>query len=331
MKRWSQRPEGSTWGDFGEDDQVGRLNLITPQRRLTAVRTIQAGKVFVLSLPLNIPGPGLHPPFRQPPRLSWPLGQNVSLDEVFRIAGAIDIGNDDEVQLSLQYSTQWDGLSHIGAWFDVEGRGTPEKVFYNGFRGEFGPSGIVSLGIDNLAATGVQGRGVLVNLLAAFGTERRRIGFTALEAILAEQQLEVRPGDFLCIYTGYADALLERGNDPELGSLTAGFCGLDGGDERLLQWITESGIAALCADNLAVEAEPEGHRSGQAHCAPGTPFLPLHHHCLFKLGVHLGELWYLKELAEWLRSHGRSDFLLTAPPLRLPGAVASPVSPVATV
>jgi hypothetical protein len=57
----------------------------------------------------------------------------------------------------------------------------------------------------------------------------------------------------------------------------------------------------------------------------------LHEHCLFKLGVPLGELWWLGDLARWLREHGRSRFLLTAPPLRLPGAVGSPVTPVATV
>jgi hypothetical protein len=56
----------------------------------------------------------------------------------------------------------------------------------------------------------------------------------------------------------------------------------------------------------------------------------MRHHCLFKR-VPLGELWQLTELAGWLRSRGRTSFLLTAPPLRLPGAVGSPVTPVATV
>ena len=59
--------------------------------------------------------------------------------------------------------------------------------------------------------------------------------------------------------------------------------------------------------------------------------LPLHAHCLFKLGVHLGEMFDLTALADWLREHDRFRFLLTAPPLRLPGAVGSPVTPVATV
>ena len=59
--------------------------------------------------------------------------------------------------------------------------------------------------------------------------------------------------------------------------------------------------------------------------------MPLHEHCLVKLGVPLGEIWYLSELADHLRAAGRSRFLLTAPPLRLPGAVGSPTTPVATV
>jgi hypothetical protein len=53
--------------------------------------------------------------------------------------------------------------------------------------------------------------------------------------------------------------------------------------------------------------------------------------CLFKLGIHLGELWWLTDLAGYLRAAGRTRFLLTAPPLRLPGAVGSPVTPVGTV
>ena len=59
--------------------------------------------------------------------------------------------------------------------------------------------------------------------------------------------------------------------------------------------------------------------------------LPLHEHCLFKNGIHLGELWYFTPLANWLREHKRNRFLLTAPPLRLPGAVGSPATPIATV
>ena len=101
---------------------------------------------------------------------------------------------------------------------------------------------------------------------------------------------------------------------------------LDGRDRKLLQWITDSGLAVLIADNYAVEALPARDPEHDS-CAS----LPLHEHCLFKLGIHLGEIWYLTELANYLREHKRNRFLLTAPPLRLPYAVGSPVTPVATV
>jgi kynurenine formamidase len=100
---------------------------------------------------------------------------------------------------------------------------------------------------------------------------------------------------------------------------------LDGADPALRQWITDSGVAAIAADNYAVEAFPA------AGAGAGRPVLPLHELCLFRLGVHLGELWWLSELAGHLRAAGRSRLLLTAPPLRLPGATGSPVTPVATV
>ena len=61
------------------------------------------------------------------------------------------------------------------------------------------------------------------------------------------------------------------------------------------------------------------------------PQLPLHQHCLVKLGIHPGEPWYLNEPAVWLRSKKRNRFLLTARLLRMPGAAGSPVTPVATV
>lgn len=97
-------------------------------------------------------------------------------------------------------------------------------------------------------------------------------------------------------------------------------------DEALRRWIVESSVAALIADNVAVEMLPAA-ACEDAH----YPSHPLHDLCLFRLGVHLGELWHLSELADWLHAHGRNRFLLTAPPLRLPRAVGSPVTPVATV
>ena len=98
----------------------------------------------------------------------------------------------------------------------------------------------------------------------------------------------------------------------------------------MLAWIDRSGIAALISDDLAVEAV--GGDGAQTCCdGAARAMMPLHELCLFKLGIPLGELWQLGPLAKWLRANGRSRFLLTAPPLRLPRAVGSPANAVGTV
>ena len=53
-KRWKNRPPGSNWGEFGDDDQHGRMNYITAERRLAALQEVKTGQVFTLSHPLEI-------------------------------------------------------------------------------------------------------------------------------------------------------------------------------------------------------------------------------------------------------------------------------------
>jgi len=334
MQRWKTRPEGSNWGDFGVDDQLGRMNLLTPERRLAALCEVQSGEAFSLSLPLDYSGElqGI----RRPPRLfaanmNGVDAYNYSLSDA--IPGTTDAVCDDGVVLYTQFSTQWDSLAHVGAHFDADGDGVKEIVYYNGFRaGEHilsptqGGPNAKALGIEQLASIGVQGRGVLVNLHAIYGRDKVVVGYDALMSALEQQNVEVRVGDFFCLYTGFADVVLEMNKQPDPAHLNRTGAVLDGGDQHLLQWITDSGIVALCADNLAVEEVSLRPRSGCEYA-----LMPLHQHCLFKLGVYLGELWYLKDLAQWLQQAQRSAFLLTAPPLRLPGSVGSPVTPIATV
>jgi kynurenine formamidase len=331
-QRWTRRPSGSNWGDFGPDDQLGRMNLITPERRLAAIREVHEGKAFVLSLPLDYPGGEAADAARRAPvlhsnRLQGHAMCNFPLTES-------DICCDDSVTMSLQYSTQWDALVHWGRLFDVDGSGEKQPVYYNGFRaGEdivcgddlTGPCA-TKLGIENMAATGVQGRGVLVNLVAEYGAGRTLVDYDMLLRAIDNQRIEIREGDMLLLYTGYCDAVMAMNKQPDEEALHRAGAVLRGSDERLLDWIEKSGIAALIADNQAVEGfDPELKEAGE------SGLLPLHDRCLFKLGVHLGELWWLKDLAEHLGRSGRHAFLLTAPPLRLPGAAGSPVTPVATV
>ena len=114
--RWTHRPEGSNWGDFGPDDQLGRLNLIGPAQVLAAVREVREGLTFSLSLPLDVPRAGVLNPRRRPPtlHLSEKDGQRVfNRPMAGDIPGATDVISDDHVTLSPQYSTQWDALGHV--------------------------------------------------------------------------------------------------------------------------------------------------------------------------------------------------------------------------
>jgi kynurenine formamidase len=218
--------------------------------------------------------------------------------------------------------------------FDLDGSGEPVICYYNGYRAGTDivgdPSGSVTpragaLGIETIAQTSLQGRGVMVDLERAVGRGRVAVGYEMLNQILDAQDLTIESGDILCLHTGLSKIMLDLGDELTQETVDASCAVLDNTDDRLLQWITDSGISAIVADNLAVE-----HFSLEP--VPGADsVLPLHTHCLFKQGIPLGEMWYLEDLNAWLREHGRSRFLLTAPPLRLPGALGSPVSGVATV
>lgn len=351
-QRWKHAPPGSHWGEFGPDDQRGRMNLVDARKVREGIAEAREGIVFCLSLPLDVPGGRAVNPRRSPPRRFAVVRDGASAGEqafcwpsCHDDPELTDVTCDDAVLLTLQYSTQWDSFAHIGSLFDADGDGVPERVFYNGFRAGVDIHPAVedreaeawarypdpradALAIDGLAQHGAQGRGVLIDLEHHFGRTRRAIDFADLEGVMKADGVTVERGDMVCLHTGYADTLLGMHKVPDIERLRASELGLDGRDPRLLEWVVDSGLACLAADNTAVEAvQPKLPLAA----ATPRPRMPLHEHCLFKNGIHLGELWYLTELARWLRAHGRSRFLLTAPPLRLPGAVGSPVTPIATV
>jgi kynurenine formamidase len=323
-KRWKQRPPGSTWGDFGEDDELGRINLLTPEKVLQGVREVEHGVAFSLSLPLDYPGGTALNQRRYPPILK----------------PTEDVWSDDVVTLWLQYSTQWDSLAHQGAEFDADGDGEAEPVYYNGFRPGtdlVGPqedakgdgSGSVSfarhLGLEKMAEHGVQGRGVLIDIAHHLGTGYQAVGYKQLQEIMAADNVTVEPGDMVLLHTGFATQVLAWNKNPDPVAIHQTAAYLDADDPDILKWIAESQMSALISDNYAVEGVGVTQAQGR------HTLLPIHHLCLFKLGVPLGELWYLHDLAAWLREHNRSRFLLTAPPLNLPGTQGSPLTPVATV
>ena len=345
--RWSVRPEGSTWGDFGPDDQLGRLNLVTSRKVLQGIAEAKEGVSFCLSLPLTLPGGTALNPRRQPPRLR-PIVRDgfpaMNFPMSLENPKYTDLVCDDMIELTMQYSTQWDSLAHVGHQFDVDGDGQRERVYYNGYRAgidvigpydfenesfstESATLGARRLGIENMAESCVQGRAVLIDFELHYGRKHHPVSYDDLMRMIEKDKVEVEEGDFFVMHTGFAEILIQGAGNPDPKLLHSSCAALDGRDARLQKWITDTGIVALIADNLAVEFLPSREELHEKCCAK----LPLHEHCLFRLGVYLGELWNLGELNSWLKAHGRNRFLLTAPPLRFPGAVGSPVTPVATV
>src|SRR3954469_10367658 len=245
-QRWQQRPPGSTWGDWGDADELGRINLLTPEKVLQGVREVAAGISFCLSLPLDYPGGTALNQRRHPPVIAPTedmngkpsVFYNVHMSEMpdFGDAKYVDVWADDTVTLSLQYSTQWDSLAHVGAEFDANGDGVDEGVYYNGYRAGIdlvGPSEDARgdgsghrsfahhLGLEHMAAHGVQGRGVLVDLRHHLGDTWQPVNLAKLKEIMAADDVVVEPGDMLLLHTGFATQVLEWGGNPDASRIQA--------------------------------------------------------------------------------------------------------------
>ena len=317
------------------------------------MREVEAGISFCLSLPLDYPGGTALNQRRHPPVLAPTEdmdGQpgtfyNVRMSEMdeFGDPKYVDVWADDVVTLSLQYSTQWDSLAHVGAEFDADGDGVEEAVYYNGYRagsrpgrpearcrrGRRGPPLLrpsPGPGAHGLPR-GCRGEASWSTWPITWATTGGASTCATLEEIMAADNVVVEPGDMLLLHTGFATEILKWNRHPDPVKIHT-LCTLPrcAGPGLARSGSADSQISALVADNYAVEGLLGRDRDESRHS-----FLPIHNLCLFRLGVPLGEMWYLHELAAWLREHNRSRFLLTAPPLRLPGIVGSPLTPVATV
>jgi hypothetical protein len=92
-------PRGNAWGRFGKDDQLGTLNLLTPERVVEAAKEIRTGVRISLDWPLSMPS---HPSFNRDP---------FKQELVFRSPNCVF---DDVLTFNSQGSTQWDGFRHYG-------------------------------------------------------------------------------------------------------------------------------------------------------------------------------------------------------------------------
>jgi hypothetical protein len=139
-------------GDFGPDDQYGRMNLITSEKVKQGVAEVKEGLSFNLSLPLDFPGGNV----LNPRRLRYYVQRCAMANQTSitncgaMIRSCTDVVSDDLVIMHLQYSTQWDSFAHVGSMFDANGDGKPEPLYYNGYR-----AGIDVVGPDKPEGAGI--------------------------------------------------------------------------------------------------------------------------------------------------------------------------------
>jgi kynurenine formamidase len=289
------------WGVFGDDDQLGRINLLTPDAVLAARDEVRRGAVFSLSLPLDIPT-------REPYDTDGP-GRKSYRHTILKMGRG---GQDDYLDgFYLQGSTQWDSLRHIRA---------REFGYYNGITDEAEEGGD-KLGIENWARHGIVGRGVLADVgrwaekqgRPLSPNEGTSIMVDDLVATLESENVQLRDGDILMVRTGYIEAYLEMSEEERLAhGGRPDHPGLYPGPE-MAEFLWDSGAAAVVADNLAVEVVPGSPKIGYLH----RSLIPL-------LGFAVGEYFDLGALARDSEQDGCYTSLFTAAPLNLPGGVGSP-------
>lgn len=306
-------PPGSSWDVFGRDDQLGTVNFLTPERVAAAARLVRTGRRFGLDHPVTAFEP-------------YPTGTRRDLQHT--VFSNNTWHRDDWVDsFYLQSSSQIDALRHIGH---------PEHGFYNGLAPEDNTADSTQLGVHNWAASGIAGRGVLLDVPRYFAQRGMPydpastvvIDAAMLDAIADSQGVGFAGGDILLLRTAWAEQYLAKTPAVRLDTPWRQSPGL-AQRESTLRWLWDHEIALVAADNLAVEADPvidsDFRTPGERPPAKGVDHSGMLHRPLIALlGMALGELWKLDELADDCAADGVYEFLLTCKPLHLIGGVGSP-------
>ncbi|GAA5166010.1 cyclase family protein [Amycolatopsis dongchuanensis] len=312
LRTRTDAPPGSSWHVFGQDDQLGTLNFLTPETARAAAALVKRGRVFNLDYPLNTFVPslaGTRPPTEHHIFSNNPNHRDDWLDSFY-----------------LQSTSQVDGLRHIRH---------PRHGFYGGVADSEIDVGTPALGIQLLAEKGLVGRGILLDAVRYFDhlgeplapDAPRGITPSELDSMAEHFGVVVRPGDILLLRTGFAEHWLA--STPERRAARSGSPGLHQSEE-MLAWLWDHRISLAAADNGGLEAFPVDPGSGWVDPdEPPPPRGPSHNGMMHRplialLGLVIGELWKLDELAEDCAADGAYEFLLTAKPLNLVGGVGSP-------
>lgn len=293
----------SNWGRWGPEDERGTLNFITPDVVRRAAALVRRGVVFSLGLPFGAEGPQ--------------IGQGGRVNPLHLMTategrlGADPDGlrySDDVIVMPLQCATQWDSLAHV--YYGGQ--------LYNGHpAATLTAAGAARNGIDKIAG-GIVSRGVLLDVARTRGVERvppgQAIGPADLEAAERQARVRVGTGDVLLVRTGHLQVFTIDGDRVGYMRQSPGL------GVACVEWLHAREVAAVATDTNAVEVLPFED--------PAVP-LPVHALCIRDMGLTLGEMFDLEELAADCSRDGVYEFLLSAPPLRVTGGVGSPLNPLA--
>ena len=311
-----------TWGRWGPDDELGTLNLIDGEKVQEAAGLVRHGRVFPLGIGFDDRGPQGRTPYRTNPIHHMTVTGGDGYDLTRRVMGLgtasaellsarYDAGpfrfNDDYITMPLQAASQWDALSH--AYYEGE--------LYNGFPADTVTSfGAARCSIDKVDVKGIVSRGVLLDVARARGVatiapDLPSIEPGELDEVARAQGVRIGRGDIVLVRTGWWPSFAA-----DRAVLADGWSGLSW---RCAEWLHDLEAAAVAADNIAVEGGVQDLDT----------LFPLHMLCLRDMGMMFGEIWDLESLAADCAADGVYEVQLVAPPLRVTGAVGSPVNPIA--
>ena len=285
----------SNWGRWGADDQLGTLNLITPDKRRDAASLVIDGVAISMALELN----------KQKDELNeYPFEHEVYTIEW---AGHQFAGD--------RYSVRYHGWAH--SHMDYLQHVAHKGMLYNGMPIEsLASEGTERLGIQNAAVSGIFTRGVLVDLPRFFGVDYLPAGTAVaaadLEAWEKASGVSISSGDVLLIRTGRWIQVAEQGQWNFRETAT-------GLHASVAAWLKARDVAVIGSDGIS-DVAPSGVE-GLA--------VPLHELVLAGLGMPMLDNLDLEAVAKASAERHRSTFLFVGAPLRVPGGTGSPLNPLA--
>ena len=282
----------SNWGRWGPDDQLGALNLITPEVTAAAASLVRAGRRVSCARALD----------------TTPAADN-PIPVTHHMTGTDTEGyGADYVALAPHgfATSHLDALCHI----------FHEGQLYNGYpTGTVTAHGASKLGIHHLRE-GIVTRGVLLDIPALLGSDALEPGTPIfpdeLEAAERRGGPHRAPAVMPCWCgpgAGAGGPRTDLGSPPRAGR-------------------ARRGVPAVAARPGRGHAGQRRRVRRAALARPGA-VLPVHAVAIVAMGLHLMDNLDLDGLAVACAQEGRWEFMLTVRPLVLRHGTASPVNPIA--